>query len=188
MAIRQIIYSNDPLLRKPSRHVRRVAEETQALIDDMIETMHEANGIGLAAVQIGVPERVIILDVPILPDDGDDEVEGAEGPTESEFYALINPEIARRSQETVEGIEGCLSVPGWVGEVERHCAVTVEGLDRSGDQVRVRAEGLLARVFQHEIDHCHGVLFIDRIQDPEKVWAVEEGKEEEAEATQQIIG
>jgi peptide deformylase len=187
MTVRQIIYSNDPLLRKPSRHVRRVDEETQALIDDMIETMHEANGIGLAAVQIGVPERVIILDVPIMPDDGDNGGEEGEGLAESEFYALINPEIARRSQETVEGIEGCLSVPGWVGEVDRYSEVTVEGLDRSGNQVRVRAEGLLARVLQHEIDHCHGVLFIDRILDPEKIWPVEEGKEEEAEATQQII-
>jgi len=186
MAIRQIIYSNDPLLRKPSRHVRRVDEDTQALIDDMIETMHEANGIGLAAVQIGVPERVIIVDVPILPDEGVDEAAGDDGP--SELYALINPEIVRRSQDTEEGIEGCLSVPGWVGEVERHGAVTVEGVDRSGNEVRLRAEGLLARVFQHEIDHCHGVLFIDRIQDPEKIWAVEEGREEEAEATQQIIG
>jgi peptide deformylase len=94
----------------------------------------------------------------------------------------------RTSDETEEGIEGCLSVPGWVGEVERHCAVTVEGLDRTGNKVRVKAEGLLARVFQHEIDHCRGVLFIDRIEDPEKIWSVEEGREEEAEATQQMLG
>ena len=87
-----------------------------------------------------------------------------------------------------EGIEGCLSVPGWVGEVERHGAITVEGLDRSGNEVRVKAEGLLARVFQHEIDHCQGVLFIDRIEDPEKIWPVEEGTEEEAEATQHVFG
>ena len=185
MSVRQIIYSNDSLLHRPSRHVRRVDEDTQELIDDMIATMHEANGIGLAAVQVGVPERVIIVDVPIMPDDED---EGTEGPTESEFYALINPELVRRSRDKVEGIEGCLSVPGWVGEVERHYAVTVEGLDRSGNEVRVRAEGLLARVFQHEIDHCHGTLFIDLIEDPEKIWPVEEGKEEEAEATQQVIG
>ncbi|MGC9336273.1 MAG: peptide deformylase, partial [Anaerolineae bacterium] len=149
MSVRQIIFSNDPLLRKPSRHVRSVDEDTQELIDDMIETMHQANGLGLAAVQVGVPERVIVVEVPIAPED-----EESERPTESEFFVLINPELVRRSHETEEGIEGCLSVPGWVGEVERHCAVTVEGLDRTGNEVRLKAEGLLARVFQHEIDHC----------------------------------
>jgi peptide deformylase len=160
-------------------------EDTQELIDDMIETMHQANGIGLAAVQVGVPERVIIVEVPILPGGEDEEIQE---PIDTEFFVLINPELVRTSQETEEGIEGCLSVPGWVGEVERHHAVTVEGLDRTGNQVRVKAEGLLARVFQHEIDHCQGVLFIDRIQDPEKIWPVEEGTEEEAEATQQVLG
>jgi peptide deformylase len=184
MSVRQIIFSNDPLLRKPSRHVRRVDEDTQELIDDMIETMHQANGIGLAAVQVSAPERVIVVEVPIIPEDEDEE---SEGPTDTEFFVLINPEVVRESHETEEGIEGCLSVPGWVGEVERHRAVTVEGLDRSGNEVRVKAEGLLARVFQHEIDHCQGILFIDRIEDPEKIWPVEEGTEEEAEATQQVF-
>jgi peptide deformylase len=159
MSIRKIIFSNDPLLREPSRHVRRVDADTQDLIDDMIETMHHANGIGLAAVQVGVPERVIV----------------------------VNPEVVRASRKTEEDIEGCLSVPGWVGEVERHRAVTVEGLDRSGNKVRIKAEGFLARVFQHEIDHCQGILYIDRIPDPEKIWQVEEGTEEEAEASQQVF-
>jgi peptide deformylase len=184
MSVRQIIFSNDALLRKPSRRVRRVDADTQELIDDMIETMHQANGIGLAAVQIGVPERVIVVEVPILPENEDEENEEPPG---TEFFILINPEAVRESHETEEGIEGCLSVPGWVGEVERHRAVTVEGLDRSANKVRVKAEGLLARVFQHEIDHCQGILFIDRIQDPEKIWPVEEGTEEEAEATQQVF-
>jgi peptide deformylase len=187
MAVRQIIFSNDPLLRKPSRHVHRVGEDTQKLIGDMIETMHEANGLGLAAVQVGVPERVIVIEVPIMgEDEGEDEE--IQEPTEYELFVLINPELVRTSHETEEGIEGCLSVPGWVGEVERHRAVTVEGLDRTGEKIRVKAEGFLARVFQHEIDHCRGTLFIDRIQDPEKIWPVEQGREEEAEATQRVLG
>jgi peptide deformylase len=161
-----------------------VDEDRQELIDDMLETMHQANGIGLAAVQVGVPERVIVVEVPIISEDEDEE---NQGPPDTEFFVLINPEVVRESHETEEGIEGCLSVPGWVGEVERHRAVTVEGLDRSGNEVRVKAEGLLARVFQHEIDHCQGILFIDRIEDPEKIWPVEEGTEEEAEATQQVF-
>jgi peptide deformylase len=185
MSFRQIIFSNDPLLRKPSRRVRRADEDTQELIDDMIQTMHQANGIGLAAVQVGVPERVIVVEVPIMPEDEEEETEG---PTQTELFVLINPEVVRKSHETEEGIEGCLSIPGWVGQVERHRAIAVEGLDRSGRELRVKAEGLLARVFQHEIDHCQGILFIDRIEDPDKIWPVEEGTEEEAEATQRVIG
>jgi peptide deformylase len=162
-----------------------VDEDTQELIDDMLETMHQANGIGLAAVQVSVPERVIVVEVPIIPEE--EEEEENQGPPDTEFFVLINPEVVRESHETEEGIEGCLSVPGWVGEVERYRAVTVEGLDRGGNEVRIKAEGLLARVFQHEIDHCQGILFIDRIEDPEKIWPVEEGTEEEAEATQQVF-
>lgn len=178
MTVRQIVFSNDPLLRKPSRRVRRVDEGMQELIDTMIETMREANGIGLAAVQIGVPERVVVIEVPI----GDEEKEAeTQGPTESEFYVLINPQVVRASREVEEAIEGCLSVPGWVGEVERHRTVVVDAIDEQGHEVRVEAEGLLARVLQHEIDHCQGILFIDRIEDPEKIWPVEEGREEAAE-------
>ena len=87
-----------------------------------------------------------------------------------------------------EGVEGCLSVPGWVGEVSRHRAVTVKGLDLLGQAVRIKAEGLLARVFEHELDHCDGVLFIDHIEDPEKIWPVPEGEEEAAEAAQEVPG
>jgi peptide deformylase len=185
MAVREIIFSNDPLLRKPSRRVRSTDEDTQELIDDMIETMHQANGIGLAAVQVGVPERVIVVEVPIAPEEEDEE---RQEPIEPEFFVVINPELVRTSHETEEGIEGCLSIPGWVGEVERHCAVTVRGLDRTGNKkVRIQANGLLARVFQHEIDHCRGILFIDRIQDSDKIWPVEEGREEEAEAAQRVL-
>ncbi len=176
MSIRQIVFSDDPLLRKKSRHLRRVTPTVHQLIDDMVETMEAADGIGLAAIQVGVPERVIVVQ---LPDDGED-------PKSGELYALINPELARTSREIEDGIEGCLSIPGFVGEVPRHHAVTVKGLDRHGRRVRVKAQGLLARVFQHEIDHCDGVLFIDRVEDPEKIWPVPEGEEEAAEAAQEV--
>jgi peptide deformylase len=90
-----------------------VDEDTQELIDDMLETMHQANGIGLAAVQVSVPERVIVVEVPIIPEE--EEEEENQGPPDTEFFVLINPEVVRESHETEEGIEGCLSVPGWVG-------------------------------------------------------------------------
>ncbi len=178
MTVRQIVFSNDPLLRKPSRRVRRVDEGMQALIDTMIETMREANGVGLAAVQIGVPERVVVIEVPMGNEEKEEETQE---PIESEFYVLINPQVVHASREVEEAIEGCLSVPGWVGEVERHRTVVVDAVDEQGLEVRVEAEGLLARVLQHEIDHCQGILFIDRIEDPEKIWPVEEGREEAAE-------
>ena len=181
MSVRPIVLSDDPLLRKKSRRVRRVSPALQQLVDDMVETMHAANGIGLAAIQIGVPERVIVVH---LPKDEEEE----ENPEGDKLYAMVNPELARKSREMEDGIEGCLSIPGWVGEVSRHRAVTVKGLDLQGRPTRIKAEGLLARVFQHEIDHCDGTLFIDHIEDPEKIWPVPEGEEEAAEAAQEAPG
>lgn len=183
MSVRQIVFSNEPQLHEASRRVRRVDRDVGELIEDMIETMRAADGIGLAAVQIGIPERVVVVEIPAISEEADAE---PHEPAEAELYVLINPELVRTSDEVAEGIEGCLSVPGWVGEVERHQSVTVEGLDREGRKVRLRAEGLLARVLQHEIDHCQGVLFIDHIDDPDKIWRVEEGQEEAAEAAQEV--
>ena len=189
MAARQIVVYDDPELRIKSRRVRRVTPSLQRLIDDMLETMRAANGIGLAAIQVGVPERVLVIEVAEEVEEVDDEdTEDEVTPRPKRQYVVINPEIARRSRDTEEGIEGCLSVPRLVGEVERHLAVTVKGLDAEGHKVRIKADGLLARVFQHEIDHCDGVLFIDHIDDPEKLWPVEEGQEEEAEAAQEVPG
>jgi peptide deformylase len=168
-----VIY-DDPLLRKKSRQVQRVNPAIRALVDDMVETMHAANGIGLAAIQIGVPESIIVVQ---LPEDEDN-------PDSGRLYVVVNPQLARKSREIEAGTEGCLSVPGLAGEVSRHRAVTVKGLDIHGKPVRIRAEGLLARVFQHEIDHCNGALFIDHITDPQKLWTVKEGEEETAEASQ----
>ena len=181
MPVRSIVLSDNPLLREQSHRVKRFGPALQELIDDMVETMHAANGIGLAAIQIGVPERVIVVHVP------EDEDENP-SPGAGKLYALVNPELARKSRDVEEGIEGCLSVPGWIGQVERHHAVTIKGRDLQGKGVRIKAQGLLARVFQHEIDHTNGVLFIDHIADPEQIWPVTEGEEEAAEAAQQVPG
>jgi len=178
MPVRPIVLSDNPLLRKKSRRVRRVSPASQQLIDDMVETMHAANGIGLAAIQIGVPERIIVAQLP----------EDEESPEGGTLYTVINPKLARKSHEIEDGVEGCLSIPGWVGEVPRHRAVTVKGLDPQGRAVRIKAGGFLARVLQHEIDHCDGILFIDHIEDPEKIWPVPEGEEEAAEAAQEVPG
>jgi peptide deformylase len=187
MPVRPIELSDKPLLRKKSRRVRRVDPALQELTDDLVETMRAANGIGLAAIQVGVPERIIVVQ---LPEEESEEGEQGEerNPEDGELYVIINPKLARKSRDVEEGIEGCLSVPGWVGEVSRHRAVTVKGLDPRGRPVRIKAEGLLARVLQHEIDHCDGILFIDHIEDPEKVWPVPEGEEEAAEAAQEVPG
>ncbi len=183
MTVRQIVFSDDPLLHEASGRVRRIDARVQKLIEDMIETMREADGIGLAAVQIGVLERVVVVEIPIVSEEADEE---SHKPSETELHVLINPELVHTSDELEKGIEGCLSLPGWVGEVERHRSVAVEGMDHGGRQVRIQAEGLLARVLQHEIDHCQGVLFMDHVDDPEKVWRVEEGQEEAAEAAQEV--
>ncbi|HHS97899.1 MAG TPA: peptide deformylase [Chloroflexi bacterium] len=169
MALRTIVFSDNPILRRRSSRVARITPDIRQLVEDMFETMRAANGVGLAAVQVGVPLRVIVVEI---PEDLDD-------PDAGTSLALVNPELARVSKETEEGVEGCLSVPGWLGNVLRHRQVTVKGLDLKGRKVRLRATGYLARVLQHEIDHLNGILFIDRT---DEIWPVEEGEEEMAEA------
>lgn len=160
MAVRPIVTADQPILRRKAEPVARITPALRRLIDDMVETMRAAEGIGLAAPQVGEPLRVIVVEVP----------EDPEVPGSGILYAVINPEIVEASEEIVEGVEGCLSIPGWYGWVPRAAAVVVRGLDREGRRVRVRAQGLVARVFQHEIDHLDGILFPDRIQDPTKIW------------------
>lgn len=171
MALREIITLGDPRLRQRSRPVEKITPEIRTLIQDMVETMHTQQGVGLAAAQIGELQRLIVVEVP-----EDEEVPGS-----GELYVVINPEIVKASAETEVGTEGCLSVPGWVGEVERAVQVVVRGLNRQGKPLRLRTEGYLARVFQHEIDHCNGVLYIDRLTAPDRIWSVQEGEEEQAE-------
>jgi peptide deformylase len=172
MALREIITVGDPRLRKRSRPVQKITPEVRELIGDMIETMVAENGVGLAAVQIGEMARVIVIET---PEDEDD-------PYSGKLFVVLNPEIVKQSREMEVGAEGCLSVPGYVGEVERATEISVRGLDRHGKPFRFRPRGYLARVFQHEIDHCDGVLYIDRLVAPDRIWEVTPGEEEQVEA------
>ena len=158
MTIRQIVTLPDPVLRRKARPVTRFDRELRTLIDDMIETMRAAPGVGLAAPQVGVSLRVIVVEYA-----EDEEKEDAP----KKLYVMVNPEIKVVSEETEQGIEGCLSVPGWQGEVERGLRVTVKGQTRRGQPMKVKAKGWMARIFQHEIDHINGVVFTDRAT---KIW------------------
>lgn len=159
MAIREIITIGHPTLRQKARKVTKFGPELKQLVADMIETMRKAPGVGLAAPQVNVSERVIVIETQA------DEEEGIP----AELYVFINPEIVKTSRDTEEGQEGCLSIPGYVGDVERHTWVVVRGQDVAGKPQRIRAYDYLARIFQHEIDHLDGTLFIDHISDPAKI-------------------
>lgn len=172
MAIRKIVTLPEPVLRRKARPVTKFDKDLQTLIDDMIETMRDAPGVGLAASQVGVPERVIVVEYA-----EPEEVEEGEEPPEVEpkLYVMVNPEIVKASVETEIGIEGCLSIPGLVGEVERQYEVRIKGLNRRGQPMKLKVDGWLARIFQHEIDHINGVLFTDHAT---KVWQPEEPVED----------
>ena len=155
MAIRTILTDENPRLRLKSLKVAKIDKSTQQLVQDMFETMLQANGIGLSAPQVGVLQRVIVVDIP-----ADLEFEGSE-----EFnIALINPEIIKCSGEQI-GEEGCLSVPGWYGDVKRFDQISVKGRDVTGKEVRLKVEGLRSRAIQHEIDHLDGIIFTDKLVD-----------------------
>lgn len=168
MSIREIVTPPDPVLRQEAGKVRAFNSELRELVDDMVETMRAAPGVGLAAPQVSVSQRVIVVEYADPPEDPDAE------PSEPELYCLINPEITKESRQRSLGNEGCLSLPGYFGEVERAQSVAVRGFTETGDLTRIEAEGWLARIFQHEIDHLNGILFIDRAN---QVWKVEEGEE-----------
>lgn len=144
MAIRNIRKENDEILRKKSREVTVIDERIHELLDDMTETMDDANGVGLAAVQVGALKRVVVIDA------GDGLLE------------LINPVMVRQTGEKID-IEGCLSVPETWGEVKRPSKVVVEALNRSGEKITIEGEGLLAKALCHELDHLDGILFIDKV-------------------------
>ena len=156
MAIREIIQPDNPILRKRAHKVTSFDRRLQQLADDMIETVIAAPGVGLAAPQVAVSQRLIVVH---LPDDEDSRE--FYGDDAGALYVVANPEIIKSSKEMVEGVEACLSIPGFFGKVDRYEKVTVKGLDRHGKPMRVKAEGWLSRVFQHEIDHLDGRLFID---------------------------
>ncbi|MFP4322576.1 MAG: peptide deformylase [Anaerolineales bacterium] len=177
MSLREIITPTNPTLRKKALKINNVKDaRLQILIDDMVETMLKAPGVGLAAPQVAVSQRVIVVR---LPDD--DDARDEFGDEAGVLYVVINPEIVRASDDMVEGVEGCLSIPGFMGTVDRHERVTIKGLDRQGKPLRIKAEGWLARVFQHEIDHLDGVLFIDKANE---VWKVGEEPDEAEHSNQ----
>lgn len=164
MPLLDIVSIPEQVLRKKARKVTEFGSDLQNLINDMVETMRQAPGVGLAAPQVNVSSRVIVVEF------GDEEDEEAP----KKLYTLVNPEIIRSSTEKEMGIEGCLSIPDFIGEVERNSEVTIKAQNRRGQPVRIKAEGWLARIFQHEIDHLEGVLFIDRA---DRVWKPESEEE-----------
>ncbi len=147
MQVRAIHYYPDPVLRRRAKRVPTIDSAIQGLIDDMIEAMHVANGVGLTAPQIGVSLRIAVLQLP-----------------EEEPIILINPEMVKRNGER-EIEEGCLSIPGYRGLIKRSESVTVKGRDRQGHEIRLKADGLLAQALEHELDHLNGILYIDHIAD-----------------------
>ncbi len=151
MAVRRILLLGEEVLRDPGVEVEAFDDELRELVEDMLETMYFAEGIGLAAPQIGVPRRVCVLDL-----HDEDNPEGGR-------WVLVNPVIVESSDEEDKATEGCLSIPEMEEVVARPARVTVRGFDAEGETVEVEADGLLARALQHEIDHLDGILFIDRL-------------------------
>lgn len=171
MTLRTIITLPDPVLRRKARAVTTFDKKLQTLIDDMIETMREAPGVGLAAPQVGISDRLIVVEYY-----ENAQAEEAEDETKKKVWVMLNPEIAKSSKEKVMGVEGCLSIPNLVGEVERHEAVQIKALNRRGQPMRLKASGWLARIFQHEIDHLNGVVFTDLAT---RVWLPETEEEKQ---------
>ncbi|HRL11002.1 MAG TPA: peptide deformylase [Aggregatilineales bacterium] len=179
MAVRKIIRQDNPILRKKAVRVTSFADRKfQTLIDDMVETMIDAPGVGLAAPQVAVSQRLIVVRLQ------DDEESKAEyGEEAGKLYIVANPKIIKASKEMVEGAEACLSIPGYYGMVDRHESVVITGQDREGKDIRIKAKGWLARVFQHEIDHLDGRLYTDIASE---IWEAGKGPEQdfdEAEIT-----
>jgi peptide deformylase len=169
VAVRKVVTLGNPILRQKAKKIHRVDESIQKLVDDLVETLHFANGAGLAAPQIGIPLRAIVT----LYDDN--------------LRVLLNPEIVDLSGEDIEGDEGCLSIPGWYGPVMRKERVTVRGLSGTGKSLKVKTEGWEARILQHEIDHLNGTLYIDRITDRSRLQKVETQEEEDELEEEQAI-
>lgn len=155
MTVRKIVVNPHEVLRRKAHKVTSFDKDLETLINDMVETMRAAPGVGLAAPQVGVSQRVIVVEYSEDPD------------KRPKLYAVVNPEIIKPSDETEVGIEACLSIPGLVGEVERNIEITVKAQNRMGKPIKFKASGWMARIFQHEIDHLDGILYPDRAT---RVW------------------
>jgi peptide deformylase len=162
MAIMPIIKMDNPVLHQKAKKVRKIDDSIQKLIDNMIETLHDIEGVGLAAPQVGVPLQVVVIQ---LPD-------------EEDVITLINPEVVKISEETEMMMEGCLSLPGYNADVKRSTSIAVRAHDRQGKLIRVKGEGLLAQALQHETDHINGIVFVDHLESVDKLRKNEEDKEE----------
>ena len=162
MAILSLTMMDNPLLHQKAKRVRKIDGSIQKLIDDMIETMHHIGGAaGLAAPQVGVPLQVVVIELP-----------------DEDVITLINPEVVKSWGER-DVTEGCLSLPGYRGEIKRSESVTVKGRDRHGKQIRLKADGLLAQALEHEIDHINGVVYIDHLESVDNLYQIEpEGEDE----------
>ncbi len=150
----------DPLLRQKAKRVRNMDGSIERLIDDMLDTMPVVSGVGLAAPQVGVSLRVTVIGMP-----------------DEEPIVLINPEVVKRSGERLV-VEGCLSIPGYRGEIKRSASITVKGRNREWKEIRLKATELLAQALEHEIDHLNGVLYIDHLESPDKLYKVEPEEEQ----------
>lgn len=156
MATRAMRYlPEDSVLRKKAKRVPTVDGSIQRLIDHMIETMQQTSGVGLAAPQVGVSLRVVVFQMP-----------------GEEPMAIVNPEVVKRIGER-EVMEGCLSVPGYYGEIKRSVSVTVKGWDRQGKAIRIKATGLMAQALEHELDHLNGILYVDHVESQDKLHKIE---------------
>ena len=164
MTVRPILTAEQPILRERTKRVSTFDGSLHRLLDDMLETMRDAPGVGLAANQIGVPLQVAVIEV------------------EGKVTELVNPEIVRTGGELLDW-EGCLSIPGYVAETERHAKVTVKAKDRHGHEFRVKGTELLSRALQHEIDHLNGTLYIDHLESLEELVRVSETPDEVEEET-----
>lgn len=173
MAVLDIVYLDNPILRKKAHKVTNFDARFQTLVDDMIETLIQAPGVGLAAPQVNIGQQLIVVR---LPDDEESRKEFGEDA--GVVHVVANPKIIKTSKTVIEGVEGCLSIPGYAGEVDRYEMVVVTGQDRYGKPFRIKAKDWLARVFQHEIDHLHGQLFIDIAN---RVWEIKPEEENTAE-------
>ena len=174
MALREILTEPNELLRTKSLTVEKVDKDLQKLMDDMLETMYKAPGIGLAAIQIGVPKRIIVLDI-------------SKNPEKKEPMYFVNPEIVSASKNDATYEEGCLSVPGQFAEIDRPDKCHVKYLDYNGETKELKAEGLLATCIQHEIDHLEGILFIDYLSKLKKSMIIKKLSKQKKELERIVV-
>ena len=174
MTVRKILTEPNPILRQKSQPVDKVDDLTRKLMDDMLETMYLAPGIGLAAIQIGVPKRIIVLDI-------------SKDPEKKEPMYFVNPVIVSTSKNNITYEEGCLSVPGQFAEIDRADRCHVKYLDYNGNHKELKSEGLLATCIQHEIDHLEGILFIDYLSNLKKSMIIKKLSKQKKELERIVV-